>query len=280
MINKLKYATILDIGVTNLFFFDSENEKKCSEFCRNNLISYLPAKDKKSVYKFDNPGFTNLNLEIEFCINPFDRIFDNSTLKKFEKVNHNEIRFITDKSKIKGVVHIIDYNNENIQVEFYRAFYRFENNIRNLLIISGYKNEDFIKWAKTKSELEENGEDNIFWINRYKSLMPIDKKNQDQEKEKRSSSNPFQTFYMRELLLFCLDQNLINQRFIKFDSVCSLRNSIAHNKDFTSKINESEGSLVYDFKNLKAFIAKANDFFDSYEYLEEKVKSKYEVQAN
>ncbi len=274
MINKLKYATIIDIGVTDLFFYDPDNEQKCSEFCRDNSISYIPSKDKKTIYKFNDSGFSNLKLDFELTVYPFDRIFDNATLKKFEKVNHNEIRFIIEKYKIKGVVHIVDYNNEKIQVEFYRAFYRFENNIRNLLIKSGYKNEDFINWVKIQSELENKEVDKNFWINRYKSLMPVDRRTLKQEREKRSSSNPFQTFYMRELLLFCVDNNLVEQHLIKLDSVCNLRNNVAHNKDLTAKSNEENGSLVYNFNNLKSFVTKANDFFDAYEYLEEQMKEK------
>ena len=42
MINKLKYATISDIGVSTLFFYDSNKEEECHEFCRNNLISFFP----------------------------------------------------------------------------------------------------------------------------------------------------------------------------------------------------------------------------------------------
>lgn len=273
MINKLKYATISDIGVSTLFFYDSYKEEECHEFCRNNLISFLPSKDRKSIYKSTESGFEKHNLTPDLTVNPYDRIFDNSTLKKFEKVNHNEIRFITEKAKIKGVVHIVDYNNENLQVEFYRAFYRFENNVRKLLINAKYKNEDFINWVKEQTEANNSEENRIFWRIRYKSLIPENPIHLKKEEDKRLSSNPFQTFYFNELLLFAVDKNLIEKSQIKLDSVTSLRNDVAHNKDFTPISEDEDGGLVYNFKKLKSFVTKANEFFEAYDYIEEKVKN-------
>ena len=272
MINKLKYATISDIGVSTLFFYDSNKEEECYEFCRNNLISFLPSKDRKSIYKSTESGFEMFKLTPDLTLNPYDRIFHNSTLKKFEKVNHNEIRFITEKAKIKGVVHIVDYNNENLQVEFYRAFYRFENNVRRLLINAKYKNEDFINWVKEQSETN-NSEENIkFWQNRYRALMPENPIELKKQEDKRLSSNPFQTFYLKELLLFSANKNILEESLIKLDSITSLRNDIAHNKDVTSISEDEDVGLVYNFKKLKAFVNKANEFFEAYDYLEEMVK--------
>lgn len=273
MINKLKYATISDIGVNDLIFYDPLKESECLEFCRENSISYLPSKDKRFVYKADPTGFVKVRLENNLTLNPYDRIFDHTTVKKFEKVDHNEIRFITEKSKIKGVVHIVDYNNENLQIDFCRAFYRFENNIRTLLKQSNYKNEDFIEWVKKQSEENLNDHDRKFWQSRYRSLMPEDEKALRQEQDKRSATNQFQTFYLKELLLFSIAVGILESNGVKSDSIGSLRNNIAHNKDFTHTIENEEGEFVYNFKDLKSFVAKANDFFDAYEYVEDRIKN-------
>lgn len=272
MINKLKYATISDIGVNDLIFYNPLKENECLEFCKENSISYLPSKDKKSVYKVLKAGFVNVRLEKDLTVNPYDRIFDHTTVYKFEKVDHNEIRFITEKFKIKGVVHIVDYNNENLQVGFYRAFCRFENNIRTLLKKLNYKNEDFIEWVKKQSEESLNDNDKKFWQSRYKSLMPENEKALRKEQDKRTATNQFQTFYLKELLSFSIAVGILDSNGIKLDSICKLRNNIAHNKDFTHKIEKEEGEFVYNFKDLKSFVAKANDFFDAYEYVDENLK--------
>ncbi len=241
MINKLKYTTISDIGVTNLYFYEPDKEEDGLKFCKENLISYLPSKDRKSIYQAKESSFIEVKLNQDLLVNPFDRIFDNNTLKKFEKVNHNEIRFIVEKSKIKGVVHIVDYNNENLQVEFYRAYYKFENNIRSLLIKYRYKNEDFISWVEHQQRVTRDEQTCNFWKRRDESLMPEERFKRKMEIDKRLSSNQFQTFYLKELMLFAIDNKLLENHLIKLESVCSLRNEIAHNKDFTSKTTDDLG---------------------------------------
>lgn len=269
MINKLKYATISHIGISNLIFYNQDKEEELVKFCKNNLISFLPSIDRKSIYKLSNENFENCKLEKDFCVNPFDRLFDTLTLKKFEKVDHNEIRFITEGGKIKGVVHIVDYNNEFLQVEFYRAFYKFENNIRTLLIKNNYKNEDFINWVLLKTKNETNINNKNHWAKRYMSLMPSNVAELEKVKIQRLEVNPFQTFFLKELLEFCFDNEVLDQASVNIDSISILRNSIAHNKDFTSVIENENGDLIYNFKNLQRFIKHANLFFHAYEYVEE-----------
>ncbi|SHG41002.1 hypothetical protein SAMN05444396_11162 [Flavobacterium segetis] len=274
MINKLKYATISDIGISNLIFYNVEKEKELIQFCKDNLISCLPSSDRRSIYKLVKGNFENCRLERELCLNPFDRLFDAVTLKKFEKVDHNEIRFITEGEKIKGVVHIVDYNNEFLQVEFYRAFYKFENNIRTLLIKNKLTNEDFINWVRLKSENENNLKNQEHWKKRYNALMPFKIDDLERVKIQRLEVNPFQTFFLKELLEFCFDNDVIHREFINIDSICALRNSIAHNKDLTSIIENENGDLIYNFKNLQKFVLHAKAFFEAYEYLSE-FKQKY-----
>lgn len=134
MINKLKYATISDIGVRNLIFYDDSNKEHLIDFCRKNGISYLPTRDRRGIYKLYNNDFVQDELSADLSVNSFDMLFADQTLEKFEKINSNEIRFILDNEKIRGVVHIIDYNNEFLYVELYRAILRFENNLRTVLI--------------------------------------------------------------------------------------------------------------------------------------------------
>lgn len=269
MIYKLKYSTISDIGITDLIFYDEKKKIELVEFCKSNLISYLPSKDRKHAYKLIDNEFVITKLDRDLCLNPFDRLFEISTINKFQKVDHNEIRFITEGAKIKGVVHIIDYNNEFLQVEFYRAFYRFENNIRQILINNNLGNNDFISWVSYKSKTEINEQDKNYWKARYDNLMPIDLKKREFEEKKRLELNPFQSFYLRELILFGFDKEILDKNCINVDSISNLRNSIAHNKDFTSVVENSSGELIYHFKNLQKFINHSKDFFNAYDYVHE-----------
>ena len=144
MNERLKNAKIKDIAVTNLIYYDSVKEEFLKQFCYRNRISYLPAADRKSVYKLNHSGFTPISLSQDYCLAPDEHLFDLNTVKKFEKIDENEIKFLVDKGSIIGVVHIVDYNNEFVAVEIYRSFHRFENALRSLLMKNGLSNEDAI----------------------------------------------------------------------------------------------------------------------------------------
>lgn len=276
MINKLKYATINDIQVSDLVYYSEENIENLIKFCQVNRISYIPSKDRMNVYKledgkFSTPIYINL-VKKEMGVNPYDLLFEKSTIEKFEKVDHNEIRFVVERNKIKGVVHIVDYNNEFLQVEFYRALYRFENYIRQLLIKNNLNNEDFIFWVTECSKSLQKEYDRNYWASRLNALKPSNPKDLFRVEKERREANPFQTFYFKELVEFAIAKKLITRECIFIDEINSLRNSIAHNKDFTSTIEHEDGQIVYNFKNLKAFVFKAQKFFEAYEYLEELIK--------
>ena len=97
MINRLKYATIADIGIYDVVFYDEAKVEKNIKFAKDNGITYLPAKNRKEVYKLVDGNFIKTTLEETLKINPFDLVFDKNTLEKFRQVNHNEIRFIVRK---------------------------------------------------------------------------------------------------------------------------------------------------------------------------------------
>lgn len=258
MINKIKYATISDIGITELIFFNKNKKQELIEFCIKNGISYLPARNREKLYKLYEGDFIQAPLENDFIVKPYDRIFDEDTLNKFENVDHNEIRFIVENAKIKGVVHIVDYNSEFLTVELYRAYFRFENFIRQILILNGKSNDDLLNWIELKSKKEKN---EGHWTKRYNQLLA----SQDAIKE----LNPFQLFYLKELLSFARKNNLIKVDAKDMDLVCLFRNDIAHSKDVTSQNLDEKGSVVYNFENLKNFVKKAQTFFQIYEDIEE-----------
>lgn len=275
MIRNLKYATIADIGIFKLIYFNPKKEIELVQFCNTNGISYLPSICKKHVYKLIDGRFIEKSIDDYLIVNPFDRIFDESTLKKFETVNHNEIRFIMENGKIRGAVHIIDYNSPFISIEVYKALLQFESNLRILLINNGLKNEDFILWIKEIIATSNNKK--IFWIKRLQEIEPDSEKKLLKKQEERKNANLFQTFYLRELLEFAISKDLIKSSDFRIEDIISIRNLIAHNKDVTSQQKEEDDTIIYNFEGLKKFVAQMKSFFHSYEVLADKVENdKYE----
>ncbi|MET3113464.1 hypothetical protein AAKU52_001189 [Pedobacter sp. CG_S7] len=269
MINKLKYATISDIGVRDLIFYDVSNKEHLIDFCRKNGISYLPTRDRKGIYKLYNNDFVKDELSADLSVNSFDMLFADQTLEKFEKINSNEIRFILDNGKIRGVVHIIDYNNEFLYVELYRAILRFENNLRTVLIRYGFDNRDFIDWIYGQSINQKRESKREFWAKRYLELIPDDLDKLNKTELIRRDANPFQTFYLKELLLYFVSKRIVNGNDIAIEELCNLRNLIMHSKDVTTYLVGLNGTVIYNFEGLKTFVNNCKKFFLSYEVLED-----------
>lgn len=268
MINRLKYATIADIGIYDLVFYNESKVEKNIQFAKDNGITYLPAKNRKEVYKLVGNNFVKTSLEDTLKINPFDLVFDKNTLEKFRQVNHNEIRFIVENDLIKGVVHIVDYNNEFLQVQLYRALFLFESNLRKLLVSNGKTNADFLNWVKFKSE---TAEDKKHWMRRHKELQPANPERNCKKDEERDELNPFQTFYLSELLHYATAISLIDNDEGEIAVISKLRNQIAHSGDFTTSDIDGEGNLIFNFNRLIKFVKDIGDFFIAYDDLMEKI---------
>ncbi|QOW09791.1 hypothetical protein Q73A0000_05120 [Kaistella flava (ex Peng et al. 2021)] len=275
MITSLKNATINDIAVKELIFYDDSDVEGLVQFCHRNSISYLPSKDRKKVYRLIKNVFAEIELHHHMCLSPEDLLFEETTLEKFRKVNEHEIKFVTENEKIVGVVHIVDYNNEFVAVELYRAFFKFENNLRTLLIREKLTNEDFLSWLGHQRDIEvnDNDIDSDYWTNKFKSYFPLDEKHKSLKERERKSVFPFQTFYFSDILSFAIDQNILDENIFSPKSLTKLRNYIAHNRHFTSISESDEGQLIYDFSHLLKFIENINFFFISYEELLNQLKA-------
>lgn len=263
MIRKLKYATIADIGVFNLTYYDKEKEDELINKCNLLGITYLPSREGNCVYKITNNKFVKSKIEKHLLVNPYDLLFHEETIQKFKNLDHNEIRFIVEEDIIKGVVHIVDYNNEFIYLELYKALFRFENFVRDILIKNKFTNNCFIQWVyKQQTTAKKKNRDH--WIRRYQELVPDNKNKLENIINRRKTSNPFQTFYLRELIEFAISENLIPKKDINIFAISSLRNKIAHSKDMTSR-KESENNIVYNFHGLEEFINEINAFIKAFE---------------
>lgn len=272
MINRLKYATIADIGIYDLVFYDESKVEKNIQFAKDNGITYLPAKNRKEVYKLVDDNFVKTSLGETLKINPFDLVFDKNTLEKFRQVNHNEIRFIVENDLIKGVVHIVDYNNEFLQVQLYRALFLFESNLRKLLVLDGKTNDDFIEWMKNRFAKEKDENSKKHWQERLSSIIPEDDARLQKVLEERKDLGQFQSFYLREILRFAGDLKLIDKSIYKISNISDLRNQVAHSGDFTTSDIDSDGNLIFNFNRLSKFINDISEFFVAYDDLLLKVK--------
>ena len=261
MIRNLKYAIIADIGVFNPIFYDEHRKKELAQMCKKHGITYLPAKSRKAAYKLVNNQFVETKIEEHLKVNPYDRLFAQETIDKFEKVNSNEIRFIMEHDEIRGVVHIIDYNNDFLDVELFKALLQFETNLRQLLIQKGLNNESFINWVSDKPESSNEGS---HWNRR---LYQIENQN-----EERENANILQTFYLKELLLFADSKNLLELFNSEIEDINQLRNQLAHNKDVIT-FSYKNGSIIYDFEGLQTFANQMRALFYAYEILAESVEN-------
>ena len=170
MIEDIKYATISKIYVKDLVCFNNTNSKNLKTFCLENGITYLPSLDKKSCFRLNGDKFVNSKLTNDLICNAYDRLFDETTIAKFESGKHDEVMFVVEDNKIKGVVHLVDYNSAFINFEFYKAIYELETNLRQILIKAGETNDTLLKWFLLESKKNQH------WKRRYTQCVPNDKK--------------------------------------------------------------------------------------------------------
>lgn len=169
---------------------------------------------------------------------------------------------------IKGVVHIVDYNNEFLQVQLYRALFLFESNLRKLLALNGKTNDDFIDWVRNKVVLDLN---KGHWKLRLSSIIPKDVNKREEKKQLRDDLNPFQTFYLWELMYYAADLKLLVMSDEKIRTIGKIRNQIAHSVDFTASSKDTEGNLLFNYDELCNYVNNISEFFVAYDELLEKL---------
>lgn len=262
MLERIKYATIADIYVKDLIFFDEKRITELSEFCIVNGISYLPGENRTSIYKLTQEGFELSSLENRLICNPYDRIFEDKTLNKFKDGSPDEVMFVCEEGIIKGVVHLVDYNAGFINIEFYKLCFKFEKMLRDLLIEKGESNKSIIQWFQDKGKKSQH------WQRRYNECVPLDQNELNFQIKRRNELNPFQTFYLNDLIYFVSSRKYVSPFFRKsLDSIARIRNWVAHSKDLIIKSDKLE-KPIYRIDKLEAFLSDSNVFFKCYEELE------------
>ncbi len=262
MLDKIKYMTIRDICMKDLIFYEDMDSQLLEEFCKLNFISYIPSKDRKSCYQYTNTGFLLLqDIPDQIKCYPTDLIFDEATIQKFRQGNHDEVMFVMEDGWIKGVVHIVDYNNDDLYVELYRMLLKYESKLRKLLLLHKYSDDDLVKWFEEKAIQSKRKKDKMFFIDRYNILIS------EKECIKRMNSNPFQTFYLRDLISFGISKSLLLKNDFPINIISEVRNWVAHSKDITA-IHSNSDHQVYNIEGLMEFIAMTKIFFKSNDALD------------
>lgn len=252
MINTIKYANVTKIFVENLKFYDAEKVLECVNFCNKNGITYLPSKDRKSVYELVNGSiFEQKPLNSIISIQPHNLLFDiDNTINKF-KIDSDNVLFVIEKDLIIGVVHIADYQNEFIYFELYKLLYKFEIMVRQLLISKNEDNQTFIEYITQKSNSSDF----------YKTRLEEYSKGINE----RNAFGQFQTFYLNDLMTFSN-----SKKHFKFDTkaIGIIRNFIAHNKEIINQDKSDFNGKFYNIDGLVIFSDNINIFFNTYQKLE------------
>lgn len=235
-----------DIMTSDMFFYDEEYKDKLKEFCEERNITYLPSIEGSNVcYKLTNNDFEEIKIKNEQKVDVDDHVFDYLFLEKFEK---HSVLFVFNKKRLIGIVHFSDYNRESVHIYLYKLMLDFEKNLRTLLVLRGLKNEDMIVFFKKHPNNEC-----------YAKKLEYHKK--ENEIEKRKQLEPFQTFYLKDLI------GLINHRNILklSEEACDVRNQVVHFVSPVRHENYEEKKLIYTFDSFK-------EFFDNVKLLKEQYK--------
>lgn len=258
MIETLKYATVSQISTKDLRFYDPKDISGSKEFCEKLGITYLPDANRKQFYELKDGSFVLKKLhEIDQC-NPWDLIFSEETLAKFRKNNSDNVLFVTEDQRIKGVVHIVDYNREFIFTELYKLIFNFESMLREYLFNAGVNNNTIIEFFRQKSDVEAA---NSFWKRKHAEYTSDKGKKKLQE-----AMGPLQVFYLSDLLNYYHYLGKISDG--EMHSIIRIRNKIAHSVDIISKERDMSGEKLYNFKGLSEFIKDVRVFFSHFEKLE------------
>lgn len=256
MIDTLKYATISKIYTKDLKFYNPDDTKGSAAFCERYGITYMPDVSRDKCYEFLGDKFEIRDLSDVPQCSPADLLFSTATLDKFKEAKRaDDVLLVTEKDKIKGVVHIVDYNNEFLYFEFYKLAYYFERNLREFLRLKEETNDSFLKWYRENNK-------------RSKRYGP------EPEKEKeRKALGVFQTFFLPDLLEFASNKKYLSFNKDERKAIRKVRNWVAHYPDILlneKKEERTEG--LYDFSRLEEFVKNVEIFFQHYEILEAALK--------
>lgn len=260
----MKYLklTFSDIMQDKILYFDEDVVEACHNICDELRIDNMPSYDSKHYYERQDGVFKKYIIEDVQKVNANESIFKDELIEKFS-VNKHNVLFVFDSNIIKGIVHFSDYNIEKVIQTIQDDVLKFEKNLRKLLYLKGFRNNDIINYLKIK--LKKNYNEGLeFKINKL-----------DENKDKMNSLGEFQMFYLFDLLLFSgsstsgpafvIKNRKINGVYKGINIINDLRNNVMHAKNPVA-LNENK---VYSLNTLHDFFISLNALKEENALLEE-----------
>ena len=132
---KLTFENIMQ---SQILFYDKKVEAACFDICEHLKIDNMPAINGKNYYELQNAQFKSKTIRKLHKLFIDDSIFKPVIQKKFMANKHN-VLFVFEENVLRGVVHISDYNRNNVLESVQDDLLAFERKLRQLILLNGLK---------------------------------------------------------------------------------------------------------------------------------------------
>ncbi|MBP6872702.1 MAG: hypothetical protein KBC43_11905 [Bacteroidales bacterium] len=247
--------TFGDIMQSKILYFDPEIKEACLDICRILHIDNMPAFDGKHYYELIKDGFEEREISDDQRLEVDDRIFAPDLIAKFRKNRHNVV-FVFEGHVLRGVVHICDYNQDNVIQAIQDDVLAFERNLRQWLILSGFSNDHFMIYFKYKISSVKKEKEADYWKSRHDWAT--------KKIEEMKNLSPFQLYDFSDLLNFVSSSFsketfkipivlISGEKHSGIHELSSLRNLAMHGKN---PITFDEPEQIYSQKSLEILFAQ------------------------
>lgn len=216
---------VSDIQTTELIFFDPDFEDACLQFCRRRDIDCLPALDNPArFYQRTETGFEAKEVSPNRVVDGRTPVFDPTLLYRFSA---SPLLFVWSDGRFSGVVHFSDYNKPAIHTYLFTLISAYERSLRQLLAVSGLKNEDMLDYLK-KNKKRLPSKDSLS----VASHLP-----------------PFECFYLLNFIQLANDCGVIELS----EDPNELRNSVMHAHTLVNFDDAYRGDWIYNLASFTEF---------------------------
>lgn len=232
---QLSFAEIM---TSQVIFYDEFFKEECIKYCEERKITYLPSlEDFEVCYKLTGDKFEAERIAESHKVNVDNDVFDKSIFEKFK--THN-VLFVINKNELAGVVHFCDYNRRPILIYIYSLLLEFEKGLRELLTYCELSNNDMIEFFEKSPK---DSRDKRYHLNQFKHFS------KPGIKEEMKEFEPFQMFYLRDLIGLTNFKKILNIS----ESVNDIRNIAMHAKNPVKHKDYETAGWIYTFESFNIF---------------------------
>lgn len=261
---KLTFENIMQ---PNILFYDKQVEAACFDICEHLKIDNMPAINGKNYYELQEGSFKRKSIMDIHKLLVDDSIFNPALLKKFKANKHN-VLFVFEENVLRGVVHISDYNRNNVLESIQDDLLAFERKLRQLILLHGFKNGDMRDFFLNRKNNVTNKKEINYYIRKIKSY--------DYRINEINAFGQFQLFEFSDLMDFAenlvhkINNYSINGQIKSGTEVLrNLRNLAMHGKNPVTMENEK---LIYSLGSLKIFMDSLNVLRIEYSIISNKIR--------